>query len=91
MESIKVTLKNGLIKEFTKGTTIQEVAKAISQRLGKEALVAKWNGKIVDLSAKLEQDGELEIYTFDDDEGKEAYRHSSAHILAQLFSIFFQM
>ncbi|HHU33375.1 MAG TPA: threonine--tRNA ligase [Clostridia bacterium] len=83
MESIKVTLKNGLIKEFTKGTTIQEVAKAISQRLGKEALVAKWNGKIVDLSAKLEQDGELEIYTFDDDEGKEAYRHSSAHILAQ--------
>ena len=48
MESIKVTLKNGLIKEFTKGTTIQEVAN-YKPKVRKEALVAKWNGKIVDI------------------------------------------
>lgn len=83
MEVVKITLKNGAVKEFPKGITIQEVAKALSSKLGKEALVAKWNNKMVDLSTKLEQDGQLEIYTFEDEEGKDAYRHSSAHIMAQ--------
>ena len=83
MEGVKVSLKNGLVKEFPKGITIQEIAKSISQKLGKEALVAKWNGKIVDLCTPINEDGELEVYTFEDEGGKDAYRHSSAHILAQ--------
>lgn len=83
MSDITVQLKNGDEKSFPAGLTLQEIAKAIHPKLGKEALVAKWNGNLTDLNYKPETDGKLEFITFEDPEGQEVYRHSSAHIMAQ--------
>lgn len=80
---IKVILKDGSIKEFEQGISLIEVAKNISGRLAKEAVVGKVNDKMVDLSYKLEQDAKVSIFTFEDEEGQDAFRHTSSHILAQ--------
>ncbi|MBE3579442.1 MAG: threonine--tRNA ligase [Caldanaerobacter subterraneus] len=78
-----ITLKDGTKKEFEKGITVYEIAKSISDKLAKEAVGGKFNGKIVELNTKIEEDGELEILTFEDEEGKKIYWHTSSHILAQ--------
>ncbi len=83
MNKITVELNNGEKKAFEAGLTLQEIAKSISPRLGKEAIVAKWNGKLVDLFFKPQGDGKLEILTFEDEEGRDVFRHSSAHVMAQ--------
>ncbi len=83
MSLVKVTLKDGTIKEFPLGTTVAEVSESISRGLAKAALSARVNGKVVDLSQILGNDAELEIITFDSPEGKDTFRHSSSHILAQ--------
>lgn len=83
MEMIKVTLKDGSVREYNKGIPVAEVAKSLSQKLAKTALVAKVNGKIVDLGYTLEDDADVEIFDFNTPEGKEAMRHSAAHVLAQ--------
>lgn len=83
MSSIKVTLKDGTSKEFESGITLAQVAEGISRGLAKQALVAKVDGKVVDLLEKLFSDASVEIETFDTEEGKDALRHSSSHILAQ--------
>ncbi len=80
---IKVTLKDGSVREYPAGTTVLEVAKSISQGLAKEALAGKVNGKTVDLHYPLQEDAALELLTFNDEEGRAVYRHSSAHVLAQ--------
>ncbi|MGB9780981.1 threonine--tRNA ligase [Caldanaerobacter sp.] len=78
-----ITLKDGTKREFEKGMTVYEIAKSISEKLAKEAVGGKFNGKIVELNTKIEEDGELEILTFEDEEGKKIYWHTSSHILAQ--------
>ncbi|GAB6118055.1 threonine--tRNA ligase [Thermoanaerobacter brockii subsp. lactiethylicus] len=78
-----LTLKDGTQREFEKGMTVYEIAKSISERLAKEAVGGKFNGKVVELNTKIEEDGKLEILTFDDEEGKKIYWHTSSHILAQ--------
>lgn len=83
MEKIKVTLKDGSVREYDKGTTVAEIAKSLSQKLAKTALVGKVNGKMVDLGHTLERDAEVEIFDFNSAEGKEALRHSASHVLAQ--------
>lgn len=83
MEHIRVELKDGSQKTFEKGLSLLEIAKSIHPRLAKEALVAKWNDELKDLSFVPESDGKVEFLTFDDPEGQEVYRHSSAHIMAQ--------
>lgn len=80
---IKVSLKNGLVKEVTLGTTVLSLAKEISEKLAKEALAAKVNGKVVDLTYTLQEGDEVTILTFEDKNGKDVFRHTSAHILAQ--------
>lgn len=79
---INITLKDGSKIEVKSGITAYEVAKQISEGLAKAALCAKINGTLVDLKTKIENDCTLEILTFKDDEGKEVYRHTAAHILA---------
>ncbi|SHK10918.1 threonyl-tRNA synthetase [Anaerobranca californiensis DSM 14826] len=86
---IKVTLKDGSVREYKKGVTVEEIAKDISPRLAKEALAGRVNGKLVDLNFKLENDSTLDIITFDSPEGEDIYRHSSAHIMAQAVSELF--
>lgn len=78
-----IILKDGTQKEFEKGMTVYEIAKSISERLAKEAVGGKFNGKVVEPNTKIEEDGKLEILTFDDEEGKKIYWHTSSHILAQ--------
>lgn len=80
---VKIKLKDGSVKEVAKGSTVYDVAKEISGRLAKEAVVGSVNGKTVDLSYKLEDDCELSILKFDDSEGAHAFRHTSSHIMAQ--------
>ncbi len=80
---VKITLKDGSIKEFEAGMTVKEIAGAISPGLKKKAIAGKVNQKNVDLNTKINEDVDLEIITIDSGEGLEIYRHSAAHILAQ--------
>ena len=80
---IKITLKDGSTREVAKGATILEVAKSIHHGLAKEAVAGTVNGKVESLSYTLEEDCELEILKFEDKEGRDAFRHTSSHILAQ--------
>ncbi|MGX8794572.1 threonine--tRNA ligase [Fusibacter sp. JL298sf-3] len=80
---IKVTLKDGSVREVASGISLYELAKSISGRLAKEAMAGSVNGKVVDIRTILTEDCEVNLYTFDDQEGKDAFRHTSAHILAQ--------
>jgi len=83
MSKIKITLKDGSVREYEKGTTVLDITKDISQGLARNALAAKLNGRKVDLGTPVNEDSALEILTFDDEEGKTVYRHSTAHIMAQ--------
>ena len=83
MEQIKITLKDGSVKEFSKGTTIMAMAEAISSRLAKEAVGGEVNGIVVDLKYPVNEDAEVSILKFEDEEGPHVFRHTSSHILAQ--------
>lgn len=80
--SVTVILPDGSKRQFDDGVTAFDVAKSISQGLAKAALAAKVDGKIVDLATPLQGEVELAILTFDDEEGKQVFWHSSAHIMA---------
>lgn len=82
MEMLKVTLKDGSTREVKKGSTLYEVAKDISEGLARVAVGGEVDGRLMDLTNRLTQDCSLNILRFDDDEGKEFFRHTSAHILA---------
>ncbi len=82
MEIIKIKLPDGSVREFEKGVTPFEIAQKISSKLAEEALVAKINGEIKDLTTKLNNDSELEILTFDHPLGKHTYWHSTSHLMA---------
>ena len=80
---IKVTLKDGSVKEFPAGISAYEAAKEISMGLARNACAARINGKNADLRDTLNEDCELEILTFEDDYGKWTFRHTASHIMAQ--------
>ena len=80
---VKITLKDGSVKEYKKGTTVEEIVASIGSGLLKAALAAKLNGKVADLRTPVNEDCSLEVLTFDDDDGKWALRHTGSHILAQ--------
>ena len=83
MEKIKITLKDGSVKEVDKGITLQELASSLSRSLAKSALAAKVNGKVIDLPRTLEQDATVEFLGSDTQEGLDALRHSASHVMAQ--------
>ncbi len=80
---INVTLKGGVVKEYENGTTAMAVAKSLGMGLYKAACVCRINGEVKDLRTPLTEDCALEIVTFDEKEGKEAFRHTASHVLAQ--------
>ncbi len=80
---IKITLKDGSVKEYDKGTLGEDIVASIGSGLLRVALAAKVNGKVVDLSTPVNEDCALEVLTFDDEEGKLALRHTGSHVLAQ--------
>lgn len=83
MNEIKVTLKGGAEKLYKKGISLFEIARDISPKLAKEALAAKVDGRARDLSAKVDKDCSVEILTFEDEEGRKAFWHSTSHVMAQ--------
>lgn len=82
-DEVIIILKDGTKKSIAKGTTVREIAEEIGPKLAKEAIAAKLNDVLVDLETPVEEDASLEILTFEDEEGKEVYRHSVAHVMAQ--------
>jgi threonyl-tRNA synthetase len=82
MDTIQVTLPDGSVQTVAAGTTPLEVAKRISPRLAEDAIVARVNGELWDLTRALEGDAKLEILTPKNPEALEVYRHSTAHLLA---------
>lgn len=80
---MKITLKDGSMKEYEKSMTAYEIACDISEGLGRMACAAELNGKVVDLRTVVDLDCDLNILTFNDEAGKAAYRHTTSHVLAQ--------
>ena len=80
---INITLPDGSIKEMESGTTPMDVAMSISQGLARNVISASFNGIKVETKTPLTEDGSLILYTFNNPEGKEAFWHSTSHIMAQ--------
>lgn len=80
---MKITLKDGSVKEYAEKMAVIDIAKDISEGLARAACVAEVNGEVVDLRTVVEDDCTLNILTFDSDEGKNAFRHTASHVLAQ--------
>ncbi|MDO4923636.1 MAG: threonine--tRNA ligase [Peptococcaceae bacterium] len=81
---INITLPNGSVKEFdAAGVTPLEVAKSLSNSLPKKAVAAVVDGVVADLGTVIDKDASVSILTFDDAEGREVFRHSSSHVLAE--------
>ncbi|WP_142803691.1 threonine--tRNA ligase [Tepidiphilus sp. J10] len=79
---IRITLPDGSVKEFPSPVTVREVAESIGPGLAKAALAGKVDGRLVDLSHRIERDARVEIITDRSPEGLEILRHSTAHLLA---------
>ncbi|MGV6845372.1 MAG: threonine--tRNA ligase [Lutibacter sp.] len=86
---IKITLPDGSIKEIEKGSSAIDVAKSISEGFARNVISAKFNDKTIETTTPLITDGTLVLYTFNDKEGKKAFWHSSAHVLAQAITFFY--
>ena len=78
-----ISLKDGSKQEFPDGASALDIAKSLSQRLGKTALAARVNGTVTDITAPITGDAEVEILTFGDEDGKKALWHTASHVLAQ--------
>ncbi len=86
---INITLPDGSIKKFEKNSTAFDVAKSISEGFARNIISAKFNDKTIETKTPLTTDGALILYTWKDKEGKKAFWHSSAHILAQAIQFFY--
>ena len=80
---IKVELKDGSKLEVEEGKSILEIAKQISEGLARNSLAGRVDGEVKDLRTPLNKDCKLEILTFDDEDGKKVYWHTTSHIMAQ--------
>ena len=80
---INITLPDGSVRNYESGITAMGVAKDISEGFARNVLSANFNGVTIETATELTTDGNLTLYTWNDDEGKTAFRHSSAHVLAQ--------
>ncbi len=80
---IKITFPDGNVREYAEGTTPLQVAESISPRFAADVLAAKVNGEEWDISRPISSDAQIELFKWDDPEGKHAFWHSSAHLLAE--------
>jgi len=80
---IKITLPDGTVKDYAKGSTPFDVANDISSGLARAVISAKYNNETIETTTPLDISGDLVLFTFNDDDGKKAFWHSSAHIMAQ--------
>lgn len=80
---IKITFPDGSVREFNSGITGLQLAENISSRLAQEVLAITVNGQVWDLSRPIQEDASIKLHKWDDEEGKHAFWHSSAHLMAE--------
>ena len=80
---IAITLPDGSVRNYEDGASALDVARSISEGLARNVLSAEWNGQTVEAAAELPGDGRLRLFTWHDPQGKQAFWHSSAHVMAQ--------
>lgn len=80
---INITLPDGSVRQYEKGTTAMQVAQSISEGLARNVLAAEVNGEVWDSSRPIEGDASVKLLTWNDDKGKSTFWHSSAHLLAE--------
>ena len=80
---MKITLKDGVVKEFDSAISVYDIAKSISEGLARNACAGIVDGETKDLRFVVDKDAEVSICTFDDEVGKEAFRHTASHMMAQ--------
>ncbi|MBQ3971767.1 MAG: threonine--tRNA ligase [Selenomonadaceae bacterium] len=80
---VKVTLKDGAVREVEQGMLVLDFVKSVSNSLAKKVLAAKMDGKTVDLTTPITQDCSIDFLTFEDEDGRWALRHTASHVLAQ--------
>ena len=86
---IKITFPDGQVREFETGITPYQVALQISEGLARNVLAAKLNGEVVDSSTPIDADAVLQLLTWNDEDGKKTFWHSSAHLLAEAIESIF--
>ncbi len=86
---INITLPDGSVKQVAKGSTALDIARQISEGLARNVLAAKVNGQVVNATMPIEQDAELQILTWNDQEGKATLWHSSAHLMAEAIELLY--
>ncbi len=86
---LDIKFPDGSVKQFENGITPFEIAKSISNSLAKSILSASFNETTIELSTKLNENGNIKFYSWDNDEGKKAFWHSTAHVLAQVILEFY--
>ena len=80
---MKITLKDGSVKEYSEAKSVYEIAKDISEGLARVACAGELNGEIVDLRTEISEDAQLNIITAGDEEGLKVIRHTAAHVMAE--------
>ena len=80
---INIKLKDGTVKKYIEETSVISIAKDISEGLARNVISAKFNEKVIETNSIIREDGKLEFYTWDNDDGKKAFWHSSSHVMAQ--------
>jgi len=80
---IKITFPDSSVREYAEGTTSMQIAESISSRLAQDVLAASVNGEVWDLTRPITQDSTIKLFKWDDEEGKHAFWHSSAHLMAE--------
>ena len=80
---IKITFPDNSVREYAEGTTAMQIAESISSRLAQEVLAASVNGETWDLLRPINQDATVQLLKWEDEEGKHAFWHSSAHLMAE--------
>jgi threonyl-tRNA synthetase len=89
MALLKITFPDGSVKEFEQGITGLKIADSLSNSLARKALAVSVNGEVWDLNRPILGDAEIKIFTWDNEEGKRTYWHSSAHIMAEAIEAIF--
>jgi threonyl-tRNA synthetase len=86
---IKITFPDGSSREYPQGTSAMQIAESISPRLAQDVLSASVNGETWDLSRPINSDATIQLYKWEDEEGKHTFWHSSAHLLAEALQILY--
>lgn len=86
---IKITFPDGQVRTYEKGVTPMEIALSISEGLARNVLSAKVNEVVVDASTKIQEDATLQLLTWNDEDGKKTYWHSSAHLMAEAIEVLY--